>query len=278
MGIPRSYGSYEALLADSDVQAVINALPNSMHCEWTVKAAEAGKHVLCEKPLAMTIEEAQRMSDAARADRILIMEGFTTRFLPQFAFARELITSGVIGPVRIVRAELTYTIRDWVNDSRTRAELGGGALFDAGCYCVNTIRAMMGDEPLSVQAFERIKTGHDIDASFVGILRFRDDRLAYLATGMEEPFRTCCEIIGTTGRIEIPGLFDGRRVKAILPDGELIREFAEIDRFTAQIEHFSDCILTGQPPLLPIEDALANTAVLVALRQAARGGKAVELV
>ena len=188
MGIPRSYGSYEALLADSDVQAVINALPNSMHCESTVKAAEAGKHVLCEKPLAMTIEEAQRMSDAARANRILIMEGFTTHFLPQFAFARELITSGAIGPVRIVRAELTYTLRDWVNDSRTKAELGGGALFDAGCYCVNTIRAMMGDEPLSVQAFERIKTGHDIDASFVGILRFRDDRLAYLATGMEEPF------------------------------------------------------------------------------------------
>ncbi len=274
-GIPRAYGSYDELLADPDVQAVINALPNSMHCEWTIKAAEAGKHILCEKPLAMTVAEAERMDATARAHGVLLMEGFTPRFLPQHQFILELIDSEAIGPVRIVRSELTYTLRDWMNDTRAKADLGGGALFDAGCYCVNAIRAYMGAEPESVEGFERIRAGNGVDATFIGTMRFPDDRFAYLATSMEAPFRACCEIIGERGRIEVPGLFDGKVVKVVLADGVITREFGEVDRFQLQLEHFADCILTGAPLWFTVEDARGNTVALVALKEAARTGAAV---
>ena len=275
LGIPKAYGSYDELLADAQVDAVINPLPNSLHCAWTVKAAEAGKHVLCEKPFAMTVAEAQRMIDAARANDVLLMEGFTHRFLPQQQFVRQAIDAGEIGQVRVVRAELTYTLLDWDTDSRARPELGGGCLMDAGCYCVNQLRFIMGTEPIRVQAFQRLKEGYGVDATFAGILHFPGDRLAYMCTSMEAPFRGCCEVIGTQGRIEMPDLFEGTAVRVVTGQGERVQAFEGVDRFMLQIAHFSDCILHGKQPMISPEDAKANTAVLVALQQAAREGKAV---
>jgi predicted dehydrogenase len=270
--IPRAYGSYQEVLDDPEIDAVINPLPNSMHREWTVRAAEAGKHVLCEKPFAVTVAEAEHMIDAARANGVLLMEGFTQRFLPQAAYVRGIIESGRIGVIRSVRAELVYTLPDWDTDSRARPDLAGGCLYDAGCYCVNTLRWAMGDEPVRVQALQRIKEGYNVDATFAGLLEFPGGRLGYMLTGMEEPFRGCCEVIGSEGRIEMPDLFGGSRVHVAIGGEEHVEAFESVDRFRLQIEHFSDCILNDKQPMLTPEDARGNTAALVALKRAAIEG------
>jgi predicted dehydrogenase len=275
--IPRAYGSYADLLADPEIDAVINPLPNSMHCDWTVQAAEAGKHVLCEKPLAVTVEEAQRMIDAASANNVKLMEGFTHRFTPLAAFLQETIDSGVIGEVKLVRTELTYTIRDWQNDTRTKRELAGGALWDAGCYCVNTIRYLMGSEPLSVQAYRHIREPQQVDSTFTGLLRFPGDRLACVVTGMEQPFRHCCEVTGTKGWIWAPNLFAADKA-TVLADGEQRTvTFENVNRFQVQLEHFSKCILEDGPPLLTWDDSRGNTATLIALQHAAREVREIEI-
>lgn len=277
LGIPKAYGSYDEVLRDPDVDAVINPLPNAMHCEWTVKAAEAGKHILCEKPLAVTIEEARRMIDAARANGVLLMEGFTTQFQPLLPYVVETIAAGTIGRVTIVRSELTYTIQDWENDSRVKPELAGGALLDAGCYCVNAIRTVMGDEPVSVQAYQHVREWVGVESTFVGLMQFPGDRVAYLATGMEQPFRAMLEVIGTEGRIEVPLLFSGTKVRVAVGGETHVETFEAGDRFRRQLDHFSTCILEGAEPKLPPIDGLRNTAALVALKRAAVEGRAVEV-
>jgi D-xylose 1-dehydrogenase (NADP+, D-xylono-1,5-lactone-forming) len=275
--IGRVFGSYQEMLDDPEIDAVINTLPNSMHHEWTIRAAEAGKHILCEKPLAVNVREAQEMAAAARANNVLLMEAFTIRFVPQMPFVRQQLSAGVIGAVKIVRSELTFTIQDWVNDVRAKADLTGGALMDAGCYCVNAIRYLMEDEPMQVSAYQRVRQPNGVDSTTIGIMQFPGERLAYMATGMEQPFRGCCEIIGSHGRIEIPDLFGGSLVKIVKNGGEQVHKFDKFDRFQAQIEHFSDCILKGTPQLMPPEDAVKNTAVLVALQASADQGKTVEV-
>lgn len=155
--------------------------------------------------------------------------------------------------------------------------MGGGALFDAGCYCVNAIRFLMGGEPESVQAFQRIKASHGVDSTFVGLMRFPGDRMAFMATGMEEPFRACCEVIGTMGWIEVPYLFGGQVVRVVIGGEERVEEFENVNRFRVQMAHFSDCILQVKRPKLPPEDGLNNTKVLVALKRAAQAGKPIEV-
>jgi predicted dehydrogenase len=277
LNIPKAYGAYEALLADPEVDAVINPLPNSLHCQWTIKAAEAGKHILCEKPLAVTVEQAQRMIDAARANEVRLMEGFTHRFNPLFSFILATIEAGAIGEIRFVRSELTYTLQDWENDTRVKAHLAGGGLFDAGCYAVNTVRTLMQTEPESVQAVEHIRESHQVDTRFVGLLKFPGGRLATITAGMESPFRFSCEVIGSTGSLITENLFRADRLHVMTDKGEWVEEFEVIDRFQAQIEHFSDCILQNRRPAFSPEDGRSNVAVLVALKQAARTGKVVKI-
>jgi xylose dehydrogenase (NAD/NADP) len=277
LGIPCAYGSYEELLRDPEIDAVINVLPISMHCEWTIRAAEAGKHVLCEKPFATTVAEARTMIEAAAANGVLLMEAFTHRYLPQQAFVRRAIAAGEIGEVRAARAELVYTIHDWDADTRASQALGGGSLMDAGCYCVSQLRLIMGAEPLRVQAAQRIKEGYGVDATFLGLLEFPGGRLAYLCTSMEQPFRGCCEVIGTEGRIEMPSLFGGEQVVVTAGGEERVQAFAPFDRFAAQLAHFTRCVQGREEPLFPVEDALRNTAVLAALKRAAQEGRSVSL-
>jgi predicted dehydrogenase len=277
LGIPKAYGSYDEVLADPDIDAIINPLPNSMHCEWTIKSAQAGKHILCEKPFAVTVEQAQRMIGAAQAHGVKLMEGFTHRFTPLASFLRENLDSGVIGEVQLVRTELTYTIADWETDTRVKRDLAGGALLDAGCYCVNTIRYLMGDEPLGVQAYQRIHKPEQVDSTFTGTMRFPGDRFAYLVTGMEQPFRHCCEVTGTKGWVWVPNLFAADKAVVVAGGEERTVTFESTNRFQVQLEHFSDCILADRSPMLTLKDALGNTAALVALQQAAREGREVEI-
>ncbi|MEW6356051.1 MAG: Gfo/Idh/MocA family oxidoreductase [Planctomycetota bacterium] len=279
LGIPKAYGSYEDVLHAPDVDAVIIPLPNGLHCEWTVKAAEAGKHILCEKPLAVTVEEAERMIDAAKGNHVLLMEAFMYRFHPQHTFVKEKLASGAIGGIKIVRAEFSYFLGDWETNIRASGPLHGGGLMDVGCYAVNALRFLMGDEPISVQAYQRFDEAHGVDGTFVGIMKFPGDRMGILCSGMEEFGRNRYEIIGTTGQIDAPNAFTGggreTTVTVICGKDTTVEKFAGVNQYQAEIEHFSDCILNGKAPMLSPEDAKKNTAVIVALKQAAREERAV---
>jgi predicted dehydrogenase len=169
------------------------------------------------------------------------------------------------------------TDRDWENDTRTKRDLAGGAMWDAGCYCVNTIRYLMGDEPLSVQAYQRIREPQWVDSTFTGLMRFPGDRFAYMATGMEQPFRHCCEITGTDGWIWAPNLFAADKAMILAGGEDHTVTFESANRFQIQLEHFSDCILNDLPPMLTLDDAKGNTAVLVALKRAAQEGREIDV-
>jgi predicted dehydrogenase len=275
--IPKAYGSYEELLADQEVQAVINPLPNSLHCEWTIRAAEAGKHILCEKPLAPTPEECQRMIDSADANGVLLFEGFTQQFNPLMATVHQLLADGSIGEVKFMKSELTYTLPDWETDVRGSRELAGGALFDAGCYAVNNMRTLMGAEPVQVEAFQRVHERNGVEATFLGLMRFPGDRLAYIATGMEQPFRCHLEVVGTKGWLATPNFFSATELTVSVGGETVAREFAQVNRFALQMEHFADCVLTGKPLRTPPEDGKGNAAALVALKKAADTGQVVSL-
>lgn len=275
--ISKAYGTYDELIADPDIDAIINPLPNSLHCEWTLKAAEAGKHILCEKPLAATPEECQRMIDAANANNVRLYEGFTQHFNPIMNIMHQLIADGSIGDITLIRSELTYTIKDWEHDVRVDKNLAGGALMDAGCYCVNTVRSLMNAEPESVTATEKVHPIRGVDCLFTGLMKFPNDRIAYIATGMEQPFRFTVEVIGTQGSFFTPNLFNGTDLTITVGGQITAQKFDMVNRFALQMEHFSDCILNNNPLRVPPQDGKNNVAVLNALKQSAQRGCAVQL-
>ncbi|MFW6194970.1 MAG: Gfo/Idh/MocA family protein [Chloroflexota bacterium] len=272
-GIPKWHGSYEALLEDPDIDAVINPLPNSMHCEWTIKAAEAGKHILCEKPLAVTMDEARRMMEAARANSVLLVEAFTHRWNPHLRTARRLIAEGEIGKVTNLDSALTFTVAKPEGNVRFSKELAGGSMLDAGCYAVYACRFAMSGEPVRAAGFAYDSGGWGVDTTFTGMLEFPNGAVARVGSSMEQPRR--CELIaiGTEGRIEIPDMFDDSG-PVVIKKGDDVQSLAEPapNRFTAQFDEFSECVLSGKQPEFPPEDALKNTASLVALLDAARDG------
>ena len=277
-GIPRWYGSYDLLLKDADIDAVINPLPNSMHCEWTIKAAEAGKHILCEKPLAVTTDEARRMISAAQANDVVLVEAFTHRWNPHLRMARASIGTGAIGHVTSLHSALTFTTAQPRGDIRFDPGLGGGSLLDAGCYAVYACRFVLGEEPVLAAGFASDTGGFGIDTTFTGLLEFPSGAVAHIGSSMEQPGR--CELIaiGSKGRIEIPNMFDdGGPIVIKLGRDERVEATPSPNRFRVQLDEFSECVLTGKAPEFPAEDGLRNTAALVALLTAAREGTVVEV-
>ena len=205
--IPVWYGSYDELLSDTNVDAVINPLPNSMHCEWTIKATEAGKHVLCEKPLAVTMDEARRMIAAAEANGVVLVEAFTHRWSPHLRTARRLIAEGEIGKITALHSALGGRSEPRGN-IRFSHELAGGSLMDLGSYAVYACRFVLGQEPVRVAGFAYDSGGYGVDTSFSGLLEFPGGATAHVASSFEQHRR--CELIavGSEGRIEIPDMFD----------------------------------------------------------------------
>ena len=272
-GIAKWYGSYEALLADPDVDAVINPLPNSMHCEWTIKAAEAGKHILCEKPLAVTVDEARRMIQAAMANNVLLVEAFTHRWDPHLRKARKLIAEGAIGNVTNVSSALTFPVAQPQGNVRFSAELAGGSLLDAGCYAVYACRFVLGQEPVRAAGFAFDGGGYGVDTTFTGLLSFPDGAVANVGSSMEQPRRCDLAAIGSTGRLYIPDMFDDSGPVIItVGNDKRVEATPAPNRFRVQLDEFSECVLTGKAPEFPAEDGLKNTAALVALLSAAREG------
>ena len=276
--IPTWYGSYDELLADASLDAVINPLPNSMHCEWTIKAAEAGKHVLCEKPLAVTTEEARRMIAAAKANGVVLVEAFTHRWNPHMRTARKLINEGAIGDVTSLHSVLTFSVPEPQGNIRFSPDLSGGSFMDAGSYAVYACRFVLAEEPVRAAGFTYDSGPYGVETTFNGLLEFPSGAVAHVASSMEQPDR--CELIavGSRGSIEITDMMDeSGPVIVNTGDEERVEAVPGPDRFRVQLDEFSDCVLTGKPPEFPAEDGLANTAALVALLSAARSGTVVNV-
>jgi D-xylose 1-dehydrogenase (NADP+, D-xylono-1,5-lactone-forming) len=276
-GIPKAHGSYEALLADPDVDAVYISLPNGPHVDWSIRALEAGKHVLCEKPLSRRPADVERAFDAAdRADRLL-MEAFMWRHHPQTKKLAELVRDGAIGEVRFQRTSFSFPIATDA-DVRLAADLDGGALMDVGCYCISATR-LVGGEPLEVSGRQVIgKSG--VDVRFVGTLVMPGGSLAQIDCGFDLPDRAFIEVAGSEGRIAIDGPFHARAPGILLERrGEVETIVLEgLDKYRIQGDNFSRAIRGAEEPLLGRADALGQARTIEALyRSADAGGEKVTL-
>lgn len=278
----KTYDNPEALLDDAEIEAVYVPLANHEHAEWTLRAIERGKHVLCEKPMALNVADIDAIKAAASKHKVTVMEGFMYRFHPQHARVQELIRLGTIGEVRSVRTSYSFMMRPARMYRLTESvENGGGGMWDIGCYAIHSARLFFDQNPVAVTAMSRyVESGADITTS--GIIDFGEGKFAHFDFSFERARRCEYEIIGTKGGIkchtvwQLPGdvpliswwTEDGRQCEERLP--------AE-NHFRLEIEHFSDCVLNNTKPLLSLDDARANCQIIVAALQSAAQERTVKL-
>ncbi len=286
LGIPRFHGSYEALLADPEVDAVYVPLPNHLHAEWSIAAAEAGKHILCEKPMAMTSADAERMIEAARSAGVHLMEAFMYRHHPSWVAARELVASGRIGRLATVQSWFSYYNDDPAN-IRNILDFGGGGLFDIGCYAINLSRMLFDGEPSRVAGAIRRDPTSGVDVLASAILEF-DDGIATFTCSTRTETDQRVHIYGTDGLVTIGIPFNippDRPTRVfvtaggdppVAPATETL-EFTTKDPYTAEAEAFAAAVLDGAPTPVPPEDAVANLRVIEAIFASAERGSAVPL-
>ena len=281
LGIARAYGSYEALLADPDVEAIYNPLPNEGHVEWTEKALAAGKHVLCEKPLALTAAEGDRLLAARAASGKLVAEAFMVRFHPQWRRVRELLHAGAIGEARAIQTLFTYRLLDPAN-VRNRPP-GGGGLYDIGCYAILTARYAFGAEPLRVAAALDLDPAFGTDRLASAILEFPGGRHLTFTVATQLAGAQRVTIAGTAGRIEVKIPFNAPpnwpceividSGGDLFGGGARAESFGPADQYTLQGEAFSRAVRGEAAWEFPLEDALANMRAIDACFRAARSGR-----
>ncbi|MCE9604901.1 MAG: Gfo/Idh/MocA family oxidoreductase [Planctomycetia bacterium] len=268
-GVPRHYGNYEALIADPDVDAVYIPLPNELHRPWALRAAAAGKHVLCEKPLALDIADAEGIVHGCRAAGVVLMEAFMWRHHPRVALARKLLAEGKLGALSYVKMDFSFVIdhADW----RLDAARGGGALFDLGCYGINISRLFTGAEPSEIHARARyLKPG--VDMSLGMQLHFPGDVIALLDASFECPNRNRLELVGTQGSLEFPGGVLPEETSTLVYRTDAGTETLSIPAADQYAEMF-DCFarsVAAKRIEAPAEDGLANMRVVQAVRDTAR--------
>jgi predicted dehydrogenase len=271
LGIGTAHGSYEALLADPNVDIVYIPLPNHLHAQWTIAAARAGKHVLCEKPLAMDAAQAEQMLEVCAAEGVRLMEAFMYRLHPSWEEVRRLVASGRIGRLSAVQSWFSYANDDPAN-IRNQLDVGGGALYDIGCYSINLSRMLFGAEPVGVMASMVREPGSGVDVLSSAILEFETGTATFTVSTRLEPDQRV-HIYGTEGRIsiEIPFNIPPDRPTRIVvtaggdppvaPASETIT-FETADPYAVQAERFAAAILDGLPTPTPPEDAVANMRVI----------------
>ncbi|HJN17711.1 MAG TPA: Gfo/Idh/MocA family oxidoreductase [Armatimonadota bacterium] len=278
-GSAKAYGSYEALLADPDVRIVYNSLPNSMHCEWTIKTAEAGKHILCEKPLSVTVEEAERMYASADACGVCLMEAFMYRCHPQTTRLKEIIDSGRIGDLRIIHSTFSFTIADPAN-IRLSEPLAGGALMDVGCYCINFSRTMVGAEPVAAFGAAKFGAQSKVDENMAGTLIFEDGVFGQFDVGVKSTGRSGAEIVGSTGRIDVPSPWKPGDTSTIIVHDSSGTEEIEIvgaSPYVLQVDAFGRTVTASEAPVLSREDSIGNMAAICAVLKSTKTGEVVKL-
>jgi xylose dehydrogenase (NAD/NADP) len=275
-GIERAYGSYEELLDDPDVEAVYISLPNSLHVEWSIRALEAGKHVLCEKPLSRRAEDVERAFDVAEQSDRLLMEAFMYRHNPQTARLNELVDGGAIGRLRLVRAAFSFPLADAEN-VRLDASLDGGGLMDVGCYCVSGTR-LLGGEPEQVYG-EQVLNESGVDELFTGTMRLHGDVQAQFDAGLVLPERDELEAIGEEGSLFLDDPWHCKRPVIELRTAGGVEEIAvePADSYRLQLENMSDAIRGKAEPVLGREDAVSQARTIEALYRSAAEGRPVRL-
>ena len=274
-GFARAHGSYEALLTDPDLEAVYVPLPNLMHVEWAIRALEAGKHVLCEKPLGRGAAEVERAFDAADGASRILMEAFMYRHHPQTRRAAELLAEGAIGELRVVRSHFGFTLGEGEN-IRLRPELDGGALMDVGCYCVSGARLLAG-EPETVIGTQVLGPS-GVDVRFAATLVFDAGVLGHFDCGFDVPDNSLLEAVGSDGTLSIPTPFlvGAPGIELVRGDATERVEVAPAPAYRLEFENMSAAIRGTAEPLLGRDDALGQARAIEALyRSAERGGEAV---
>jgi len=278
--IPRAYGSYEALLADPEIEAIYNPLPNHLHVSLTLQAAAAGKHVLCEKPIALTAEQAGQLRSAAA--KVHIMEAFMVRFHPQWLRARELVRSGKIGELRAVQVFFSYYNDDPTN-IRNQAGIGGGALYDIGCYGIISGRFLFETEPLRAVALVDRDPTLRTDRTTSALVDFGQGRqLSFTVSTQCVPCQRA-QICGTRGRIEMQIPFNapqGEHTRIFIDDGSTLdgknittEVLAPCDQYTLESEAFSRAVRGEIPLPYGLEDALMNMRIIDALFRSEKSGR-----
>ncbi|WP_437790285.1 Gfo/Idh/MocA family protein [Sorangium sp. So ce693] len=277
LGIPKAYGSYDELLDDPEIEAVYNPLPNHLHVKWTARAARAGKHVLCEKPIALSAKDAAALVDVQHETGKRIAEAFMIRYHPQWQQAREWVRSGRIGELVSVQAAFSYFNRDATN-IRNREQVGGGALYDIGCYAVNTSRLLFGREPVRAMVLVERDPEFGTDRLTSGLLDYGGAHLTFTCSTQAVAYQRV-NALGTKGRIEIEIPFNApadQPCKIFLDDGSTLNcssakvtSFPVVDQYHLQSEAFSRAIRTGGPVENSIEVAVGNMRVIDALFRSA---------
>jgi predicted dehydrogenase len=281
LGIARVHGSYEELLADPGIDAVYNPLPNHLHVPWSIRALEAGKHVLCEKPIGLSVAEVEELVRARDRTGRQVQEAFMVRTHPQWLGVRELVRAGRIGALRAVSSFFSYFNEDAAN-VRNVPEYGGGGLLDIGCYPITIARFLFAAEPLRVAGCLDLDPRFGTDRLASGVLEFKGGQSVFTCSTQAVPYQTV-QVVGTRGRIEVEIPFNAppdRPTRVLLDDGSDLAgagietiAFETCDQYTIQGDLFSQAILEGTPLPIPLEDALGNARVIAALFRSAASGR-----
>ena len=282
--IPRAYGSYDEMLADTDIDAVYISVPNTLHREWAVKAADAGKNVLCEKPLVTTMSDFRKVEDAVKINRVVLFEAFMYIHHPQTTKVIELIQSGTLGQLLYISAWFDYYLPDEEKDNiRARKEMDGGSLWDVGVYPNSmAITAAAAGAPVEAQAVTRYE-GTEVDSSSYGTLTFSNNVIAQVCASIKSPFREGAHIVGRDGFITIdrpwkPGL-NGKKTSILLmrkDDTQEVFRFPGISPYQSEVEAMEACLLDDAKPVIPLEQSKNFLRSMLALQESAQSGKPVK--
>jgi len=282
--VPRVFDSYESLIADGEIDAIYNSLPNSLHADWTIRARKAGKHVLCEKPLAMNAAEAEKMFDAARKAGRVLVEAFMYRSHPQTLALVETVRSGAIGPLRLIRSSFCYRTRSIDGNVRFARELGGGGLMDIGCYCINFARLFAGAEPTAIHVAANFHP-NGVDEMAIGTLVFPNNIVSSFTCGMCLHADNTAYLCGEEGFIEVPVPWKPSpdnskfivtrgnepkmdKPKSVAPPPREVRNIeAPGDLYQMEADDFAAAVLDGRPPRLSRDDSVGNMRVLDEMRR-----------
>ena len=276
--IPRAHGSYEALLADPEIDVIYNSLPNHLHAEWTIKAVEAGKHLLCEKPLALSVDEVNAIQEATRKHGRVVTEAFMYRHHPQTLKVQDIIKNGSLGSLKLIRGSFSYVLSR-EGDVRLDPAMGGGSIWDVGCYPISYTRTVVAETPLEVFGWQ-VTGPTGIDETFAGQMRFDHEVLAQFDCSFVFPFHVFMEVVGSEGTLNIPNPFKpGVDEKIYLKCGDKTEtiKIKGQELYIGEVEDMADAILLGHAPRISLDDSRANVAVIFALLESARVGGPVKL-
>lgn len=276
LNIPKAYGSYEQLLEDDEIDAVYIPLPNHLHKEWTIRAAQAGKHVLCEKPIALNAEEAREMIHACEEADVILAEAFMYRHQKRYSEIKERIRQGEIGEIRGIHGVFTFNNAAAKENIRFKKDWGGGSIYDVGCYPISAARLILEAEPVAVAAHAFFSPDHDdVDMMAAGVMEFPGDVALTFDCGMWAEGRNALEILGTEGRIVLNSAFVGDQSYQIIKNNEVETISDEQENpYKLQVDHFAEIVLDGKPLKFSYDDIIHNMkAVHATLLSAEKGEK-----